>query len=67
MEIETEVKTYLVRYVCDESGCPGELLPTGTVFDSWPPRYPHMCNGCDKTQTFSCQYPRQKLVEFEEE
>lgn len=51
-EIEQEVKTFRVHYICDECG-KGEMLPTGVMLASNPPQYPHECTKCDATTRFT--------------
>jgi len=50
-----EVKLYGVRYICDD--CGGEMLPTGQILMSDPPRYPHKCLGCKKVVNLTEKYP----------
>lgn len=57
------VKTFIVRYFCDN--CNTEVEPTGKVLSSNPPKYPHKCPGCEATYTFGHRYPYQKFKEQE--
>lgn len=54
MERKEEVKSYTVRMYCK---CNGEMIPTGEVLMSYPPKYPHLCNSCGVKQTFDRKYP----------
>lgn len=56
MEKRKEVKTIEVDFVCPICDY-GKLRPTGIVLDTYPVQFPHNCNQCDYTQTFSIQYP----------
>lgn len=57
-EKRTEVKTYVVRYICDDCG-EGEMVPTGLCLSIWPAQYPHKCNKCGASETFiGSTYPR---------
>lgn len=57
-EKRTEVKTYVVRYICDDCG-EGEMVPTGQCLTSWPAKYPHKCSKCGASATFTgSSYPR---------
>ena len=60
-ERKIKVDTYLIKCMCDEDGCDGEVLPTGIVLTSQPPIYPHKCNKCDKDYSFGTRYPKQVL------
>jgi hypothetical protein len=53
MEERKEVKTIKVDYLCPKCG-KGYLRPTGQVFTTNPPQYPHRCNNpeCDYGETF---------------
>jgi hypothetical protein len=56
-EVEREVSTFKVDYRCDH--CPdGVMRPTGIVYDTVPPMYPHYCTTCGHTATFDHRYPR---------
>ena len=50
-EVKHEVKTYLIRYLCDDCGI-GTLNPTGITLTSYPPQYPHTCGNCGRHETF---------------
>lgn len=56
MEVKKPINTRMVTYQCDEC-LEGEMLPTGTVLLSNPPKYPHKCTKCGYEMTFSVQYP----------
>lgn len=55
-EKRKEVRTYEVRYICDECGS-DKVYPTGMVLTSHPPKYPHVCIECAKNYTFKEKYP----------
>jgi len=59
-ETEQEVKTYVVNYICDECG-DGFMEPTGEIYLTNPPQYPHVCNKCGAKKTFNKKYPYQRL------
>ena len=56
-EIEHEVKTYTIRYLCDECG-KGWMKPTGMTLTSYPLQYPHVCSECGRNDTFWDKYPK---------
>ncbi|WP_020474525.1 hypothetical protein [Zavarzinella formosa] len=56
-EIEQEVKTFSVRYQCDDCGI-GEMAPTGIMFMTHPPQYPHKCDKCGTERTFAERHPK---------
>jgi Zn finger protein HypA/HybF involved in hydrogenase expression len=56
-EIEQEVKTFTVYYLCDECG-KGRMEPTGICLTSNPLQWPHKCNKCGSEKTFKVKYPR---------
>ena len=56
-EIEQEVKTFTVNYLCDECG-EGYMESTGSILISNPPQYPHKCNACGSDRTFREKYPK---------
>ena len=54
---KTQVITYSNSYICDVCN-EGEMLPTGFVLTSNPPKYPHRCNKCGTTMDVSgIKYP----------
>jgi len=56
-EIETQVNTYRIEYICDECG-EGKLEWNGICLTSYPPQYPHSCLHCGATKTFmGVHYP----------
>ena len=62
-EKRTEVRTIMVRLMCDKCG-EGEMKPTGVCLTSNPPQYPHKCNKCGAEVTVRGKtYPR---AEYEE-
>ena len=56
MEIEKEVKTFVVDYICDKCS-KGKMIPTGICLTTSPSQYPHKCNQCNYIETFRTQYP----------
>lgn len=63
MEKRTEVKTFLVKYICD--GCnEGEMIPMGIMLPSNPPEYKHACNKCGKEKNFKNKTYPYKTVEY---
>ncbi len=50
-EIEEEVKTYKVIYICDEC-FEGEMEWNGIGLTTYPMQYPHKCNKCGALKTF---------------
>jgi hypothetical protein len=58
-EKRTEVRTYVVRLMCEKCDG-GEMLPTGIALMSSPPKYPHKCNKCghEDTPRGGKRYPR---------
>lgn len=54
-ERKVEVRTYLVH--ADHNDCGGHFVPTGIVYMTYPPKYPHMCSVCGQNETFKDQYP----------
>ena len=62
-EKKTEVRTIMVRLMCDK--CEGgEMKPTGLCLTSIPPQYPHKCDKCGAEVTVHRHtYPR---TEYEE-
>ncbi len=66
MEERKEVKEILVDFRCPKCGV-GFLRPTGTCLTSYPPIFPHKCNGesCDYETSFKQVYPRTEYEEIE--
>ena len=60
MEKSYEVKTVMTKKYCE---CGGEMIPTGNVLCSYPPRYTHECNKCGKIESYFDKYPK---VEYKE-
>lgn len=62
-ESKSRVETFLIRAMCDQPGCDGEMTrnnPGGisTVLTTYPPRYAHYCNKCGHVETFTEIYPK---------
>ena len=57
-----EMKPYGVRYLCD---CDGEMLPTGNILISNPPKFPHECEKCGKSVSLLERYPTVRWEEVE--
>lgn len=55
-ETEKQLEAYEVDYACDQCGL-GSMRPTGVVFETYPPKYPHACTHCGATQLFFKRYP----------
>ncbi len=56
-ETTNELKTVIVKMMCDTPKCKGEMKPTGSVLTSMPPQYPHQCTTCKTNRTFNVCYP----------
>lgn len=58
-EKRIEVRTYVVRLMCDKCDG-GEMLPTGVSLPSNPPQFPHKCNKCgyEGAPCIGRRYPR---------
>jgi hypothetical protein len=56
-EVTNELKTVLVKMMCDTPKCAGEMKPTGSVLTSMPPQYPHQCTICKSNRTYHVCYP----------
>lgn len=56
-EIEQEVKTFSVSYLCDKCD-DGEMIPTGFMLTMDPPLFPHECSKCSHEQNFHDKYPK---------
>jgi len=61
MEEKQDVKIVKVSYKCPKCET-GYLEPSGTVFTTFPPMFPHKCNVCEYGETFNASYPR---IEYE--
>ena len=60
----TEVRTYIVRWICEECEV-GEMRPTGGSLASNPPLYIHKCNHCGHRDTArGTQYPQREYEEI---
>ena len=59
----SRVRTYQLRWWCNEDECTGEMLDTGAYLASNPPWHIHRCNGCGREdKVLDKSYPR---VEYE--
>jgi len=54
-ESKREVKTYNVDYICDECG-KGKMKLEGSCLTSFPTQYPHICDNCGASMTFTKTY-----------
>ena len=62
MEVESEVKTVLVKMKCEKCG-EGFMGKDGSVvFPSFPPQFPHKCNNCGHIENYTKQYPYVKYL-----
>lgn len=52
MEEIKETKTFKVDYKCPKCET-GYLRPTGMCLPMNPPAYPHQCNKCEYSETFT--------------
>jgi hypothetical protein len=58
LEKENEVKTFLVKYLCDEEGCEGNVAYTdGNMLLSNPVKFKHICDKCGTNHLFDHKYP----------
>lgn len=59
MEKRTELKVRIFRIemMCDKCN-EGQMKPTGMVYETYPPQYPHKCDKCGYENTFDEVYPR---------
>lgn len=57
MEERQDVKLVRISFKCPKCKT-GYLEPTGKVFTTYPPMFPHKCNNCEYQQTFNETYPR---------
>jgi hypothetical protein len=51
-----------VDLICGASGCDGNLVANGHVYDSMPPSYTHVCDKCGRTGGAEEPYPQKKGV-----
>ena len=56
-EMEQEVKTFVVGYLCDECGR-GFMENNGECLYVYPPLYPHECSHCGDKVNFKVKYPQ---------
>lgn len=56
-ETTNELKTVLVKMMCDTPKCKGEMKPDGSVLTSYPPQYSHQCTVCKTNRIFLTAYP----------
>lgn len=64
-EMVAEVKTLSVHMKCDK--CQNGLMePDGNIIlTTEPPLYPHKCNNCGCTESYTFRSPYQKLIPVE--
>jgi len=55
-ETKTECRTYKVEYVCDVCA-KGTMEATGSVIDTNPPQYQHICTACGHESYLETRYP----------
>lgn len=62
VERETEVKTILVQYRCDD--CGGNVVKNtdSSILLTNPPKFRHCCESCGKEYLFIQSYPYTKYV-----
>lgn len=63
-ESKRKVETFIIRAMCSEPGCDGEMLPNGCVLTSYPAKYSHDCNKCGKRECFYEKYPKFEYKEI---
>lgn len=51
-----EARTVIVDYICDDCNI-GVMEQTGVMLPTDPPKWPHKCNHCGKTDVFWQKYP----------
>lgn len=56
MEKDYDVKTKLVKYLCDDCGEEVKHID-GNMLLTNPPKFKHKCISCDKEYMFTCKYP----------
>lgn len=52
----------VTKDLCD---CGGEMLPTGNILMSNPPKFPHECEKCGKSVSLLERYPTVRWEEVE--
>lgn len=62
-EVTNEVRTVIVKMMCDMPNCKGEMKLGNIAFMVAPPKYPHKCNICNAEKVFSISYPQ---IRYEE-
>lgn len=60
---EKEVKTYIVRFYCDE--CGEEMTTTGLVLTSYPIKIEYICPKCNRKEYQPDHYPKTIYKEIE--
>jgi len=55
-ETKTECRTYKVTYSCDVCA-KGTMEASGSVIDTNPPQYQHVCNDCGDIAYYYTRYP----------
>lgn len=66
-EVTKQIKVIGVDYVCDKCGI-GKMRPTGVCLDSYPPKYPHVCDNCGYEDWFiDVTYPTTRYEEINNE
>jgi len=60
-EVTNEVKTVVVRMMCDTLGCKGEMKPTGVCLTTYPAQWPHACTVCKVGRTYRIVYPDKRF------
>lgn len=63
MERKFTVKPVGVKYICDSCG-EGEMIYTGDIIFSDPPKFKHTCSNCDINQNYSEKYPLVRYQDF---
>jgi hypothetical protein len=56
MEVRTEVKQFIVEWVCEECKL-GNMVPTGQANLVQPPMFEHVCQKCKAKKFFAKRYP----------
>lgn len=62
---ERKVESVKVHLYCDKCGT--EMEHTGSVYLTYPPRYPHVCPKCGHQETCNKKYPCIEYVEVKED
>lgn len=55
IEKKTEVKVFQIELICD---CGGSIESTDVMQPTYPPKYHHRCDKCEKEQWLKKIYPR---------